>query len=1114
MTRISDVRDKVVSVDLGGSSGHLFAPNCREAMAEMALKLSRTRAGTLLAAAVVMAGSAVAAVPAVAAPDVQAGDLAQFVNPFVGTRPGGEDHGTGGGAGNTFPGAVAPFGMVQWSPDTVKAQHGGYFYDDNRLKGFSLTHLSGAGCSTYEDIPFMPFAGEVTTSPATDPSRYTASFSHANEQATPGKYSVKFDSGVGVDLAATQRTGSGRFTYPAGAPSTLLVNTSGSVMGTDDAQISIGKDSISGWATSGKFCGSDSSYRVYFHAKFDTPFASIGTWKNGAVTPGKNAETGGAAAKVAKPSANTARAESLKPTDTTVSGPGSGGYVTFDNLAGAEVNVQVGLSFVSVDGAKANLKAENTKRSFDTVATAARRAWNDRFNQIQVAGGTDAERRNFYTGLYHSLIQPNVFSDADGKYTGFDGRVHSAEKGHAMYTNFSGWDIYRSETQLLAMLAPKETSDIVRSMIAYAEQGGSWDRWTVANDYTGVMNGDPYHIIVSTAYAFGARDFDANKALLLMLRGATQPTQGYTERPGLSDYMKLGHVPGAGADTLEYTSADFAIAQLARRLGDPATHQTFMKRAQNWQNLYNPATSHLQPRQASGAFSSPYDPASSAGWVEGNGAQYDWMVPYNVAGLTTAFGGDQAVNSRLDTFFTKLNAGTKEPYAFLGNEPNANTPWLYDFTGAPYKTQSIARRAMTELYNPNPEGLVGNDDLGQMSSWYVWAALGMYPEIPGRAEMVLNSPLFTKAVITTGLGKKITINGKGAATASPYVTGLKVNGKDYAKPWLPEALVSSGGTLDYTLSSTPDTKWGSAPSDAPPSFREGETSSLSFVDPARVVTPAGSSAKASVGVQDLSGTARTWKYSTSTVDGITVAPSAGQIEVAAGSKARAEVTVTVPAGTKEGSHQIPVTFTAAGQPATTAVLTVLVAEPGSWLAAVNNAGISPDAKPAAANFDGGGWSYSAEALAAAGANPGGTVTVDGLAFKWPGTPLGEPDNIVASGQTVNVSGSGKLSFLGSGTNGKASGSITITYTDGSTGKADIGFSDWTLGGGGGQPDFGNRDALSTPYRNSGGGSPQQIRTHVFATAPIALAAGKTVKSVTLPTSVSGGALHVFAIAAG
>ncbi|WP_410633996.1 GH92 family glycosyl hydrolase [Amycolatopsis sp. cmx-4-83] len=1069
----------------------------------------RLRAGlTFLTLAVTAAVAP--ALPAAAATST---DFAKWVNPFVGTRPGGADHGTGGGAGNTFPGAVAPFGMVQWSPDTVKSQPGGYFYDDNALTGFSLTHLSGAGCSTYEDIPFIPYVGEVTTSPATDPSHYTSKFSHTNEHATAGAYDVTLDSGAKVELSATQRTGSARLTYPAGASSTLLVNTSGSVNGTDDASITIGKDTISGWATSGRFCGAQNSYRVYFSAKFDTPFASIGTWKNGAVTPGKAAETGGAKAKVAQPNgvnASIARTTTAKQQNTTVSGPGSGGYVTFANLNGAQVNVQVGLSFVSVDGAKANLKAENTGKSFDKVAAGARKAWNDQLGKIAVTGGSDADLTTFYTSLYHSLIQPNVFSDVDGQYIGFDGRIHKADKGHAMYTNFSGWDIYRSEVPLLATIDPKETSDIVRSMMAYAEQGGSWDRWTVANDYTGVMNGDPYHIIVSSAYAFGARDFDAQKALLLMIKGATQPTQGYTERPGLEDYQKLGYVPGAGADTLEYTSADFSIAQFAKRLGDSATYTTFMKRAQNWQNLYNPGTGHLQPRNADGSFAGTYDPASSQGWVEGNGAQYEWMVPYDLGGVVTAFGGNTATQSRLDTFFTDLNAGTQEPYAFMGNEPNSNAPYVYSYAGAPAKTQSIVHRSMDELYNPRPEGLIGNDDLGQMSAWYVWSALGIYPEIPGRAETLLVTPRFEHAVLTTGAGKKVTINAPGTGD---YVGSLKVNGGTAAKAWLPEALISGGGTLDYTRSATA-TAWGSAAADAPPSFREQEKPSLSFVDPARAVTPAGSTSKASVGVQDLSGTARSWTYSAGSVDGITLTPAAGSIAVPAGGKGKADLTVSVPAGLADGARRIPVTFSSPGLASTQAVLTVLVAQPNSWLATVDNAGISPDSNSGAANFDGGGWSYSADALAAAGATPGGTVTSDGIKFTWPSFPVGDPDNVVAGGQKVNVTGSGRLALLGSASNGNASGTLTVTYTDGTTSTATIGFSDWTLGGGGAQPAFGNRIVLSTPYRNASGSDPQQIRTMVFGTNPITLDAGKTVASVTLPSNVSGGALHVFAIGIG
>jgi predicted alpha-1,2-mannosidase len=824
----------------------------------------------------VVAAVALAVVQPVAA-QAQTDDLARYVNPFVGTQPGGPDHGTGGGAGNTFPGADVPFGMVQWSPDTVTRQHGGYSYQDNRIKGFSLTHLSGAGCSTYQDIPIIPYSGEVTTSPATDPNRYVSTFSHANESSGPGYYGVTLDSGIEVELTVTQRTGVGRFTYPGGQASTLLFNTSGSVSGTDDAEVTIGTDAISGWATSGRFCGADHRYRVYFHAQFDQPFASIGTWKNGAVTPGKSSERGGSPRPDNLGDApKTLRAQSeqreVGTRDTTVSGPGSGGMVTFDD---PNVTMHVGLSFVSTDGARDNLKAESNGKSFDAIHTAARQAWNDRLDQVKVTGGTEAQRTTFYTALYHSLLQPNVFSDVDGRYPGFDGRIHTAERGHAVYTNFSGWDVYRSEMQLLSLLAPEEASDIVRSMVAFAEQGGSWDRWTVANDYTGVMVGDPYHVMVASAYAFGAKDFDAAKALLLMLRGATQKTQGYEERPGLADYQTLGYVPvgaqnvwGPPATTLEYTSADFSIAELARRLGDGATWQTFMKRAQYWQNVFNPATGYTQPRNRDGSYVEPFDPGSPDNWVEGNAAQYTWMVPYNAGGLFSAMGGDAKVRARLDHFFTKLNAGPEQPYAFLGNEPIMHSLWLYNWAGAPSRTQAITRKAVDELFGPGPDGLMGNDDLGQMSSWYVWAAMGLYPVIPGRAELVLNSPLFESVTITRPNAEPIEIKAFGSGT---YVSNLKLDGRAQTRTWLPESVATGGGTVEFELSTTPTT-WGAGTADAPPSFRDGEAGRHAHVDPGRLVLPEGGSGSGTIGAQDSSGKGGRVSWSAQPPTGITLTP--------------------------------------------------------------------------------------------------------------------------------------------------------------------------------------------------------------------------------------------------
>jgi predicted alpha-1,2-mannosidase len=1096
--------------------------------------------GVLVTALALALGTAAVATAASTGSAASTTDVAADVNTFMGTQPGAADQGTGGGAGNNFPGADVPFGMVQWSPDTVTMQPGGYYYQDNRIRGFSLTHLSGAGCYTYQDIPFMPLVGQVTDSPATDPNAYVAKFSHANESASPGYYGVTLDDGAKVELTATQRTGYGRFTYPEGQPATLLVNTSGSISGTSDSDVTIGKNFISGWASSGSFCGTGDHYRVYFYAAFDQNFASVGTWHNGAVTPSNTTQRGGApaspaVAKAAKAAAATASATTgaapatvspktaSKPADVTASGPGTGGYVTFDTTKTQTVNVRVGLSFVSAAGAQHNLQAENNgTKTFAQVSSAARATWNKRLGEIQVTGGTAAEQQTFYSSLYHALLQPNVFSDADGTYMGFDGQEHTAPKGHAIYTNFSGWDIYRSESQLLALLAPSEMSDIAQSMVDFAQQGGSWDRWTVANDYTGVMNGDPYHIIVSNAYAFGAKNFDATTAELLMIKGATQvttPATGYVERPGLADYEKLGYVPGAAADTLEYTSADFAIAQLAQRLGDSSTYDTFMSRAQDWQNLYNPTTGYLQPRNADGSFNGSYDPASSNGYVEGNGAQYVWMVPYDEAGLITALGGDQSVNTRLDSFFQKLNVGTSQPFAFLSNEPTLETPWLYDFAGTPYKTQAIVREVLSQLYNPTAAGLQGNDDLGEMASWYVWSAMGLYPEIPGRAELTVASPLFTQVKIATPDGRKFTLNAPGSSDTVGYVTGLKVNGTATTKAWLPESFAQHGGTLDFTMSATPDTAFGAAAADVPPSFRQGEQTALPFVDPNRLVIAQNGSDMATIGAQDLSGNGLDVNWTATPPTGITLSATSGKVTVPAGQKAGTQVTVTVGASVADGTYHIPITVTGPSGNLASSSLTVLVAQPGSIEAAFDDVGVSPDNDMSVADFDGDGFAYSADALAAAGVTPGSTITQDGINQMWPNSAVGDPDNVTAHGQTINVpqatATDTKLALLGSATNGDTQGTLTITYTDGTTQTAMIGFSDWTLGGGGASPSFGNRMAVTTPYRNQTAGGMDNINTYVFTTQPITLASGKTVASVTLPsTTTGGGSIHVFSIGVG
>jgi predicted alpha-1,2-mannosidase len=724
-------------------------------------------------------------------------NYASLVDPLIGT---GQQalafHG-----GDTFPGADVPFGMVQWSPDTTSNPDGGYNYSDNTIKGFSLTHVSGAGCNAYGDIPFMPYVGNVSTSPASSASTYTSTFSHANESASAGYYQVKLDNGVNTQLTVTQHSGAGSFTYPSGQTATMLVNTSGSADGVSNAQVNVGSDTISGSASSGSFCGASDTYTIYFWAQFSQAFATSGTWSGSTVTAG----------------------------NTSASGSGSGAFVTFDTSSTTVIGVRVGVSFVSVANAQANVNQEDSTGNFATAQIQAVQTWNTLLGEIGVSGGTSSQLTTFYTALYHSLLHPNVFSDVNGQYRGFDGQVHSVAGGHAQYANYSGWDIYRSQVQLLTLLAPSQASDIAQSMVNDYAQSGMFPKWSLANGETYIMIGDPADAILADIYAFGGTDFDTKTALADMIKEATQTNN---IRPGLSWLESLGYLPqdgsnssygccnisGTAATTLEYNTADFALGAFAQALGDATNAQTFINRAQDWKNLFNSSNKYLEPRKINGSYPFIYLPESESSWVEGDGAQYTWLVPFNLRGLFNAMGGNGNVISRLNTFFTLLNSGPVSPYAYLGNEVSLEVPWEYDYAGAPYQTQKVVRQAVNSLFTIGSGGLPGNDDLGETSSWYVFAALGMYPETPGTANLALASPLFPSITLSRPGGQVVQINAPGASSSTYYVQSLTVNGQVSTQPWLAPSFIAQGGTLNYTLSNAANTSWGSAASDAPPSY--------------------------------------------------------------------------------------------------------------------------------------------------------------------------------------------------------------------------------------------------------------------------------------------------------
>lgn len=739
---------------------------------------------------------------AAAAPDPR-----RYVDPLIGTGGLGTF-----AAGHTFPGAARPFGMVQFSPESSPdGGPGGYSYEAKRIRGFALTRLSGTGCANYGHFPIMPVLAPPSRYDVESPATHAATFSHARERAEAGSYRVRLDTGIRVQLTATVRTGFGSFTFPAGRSSTILIDAGGSANGRSMVDVSVsGPDEVRGSQRSDGFCGGPVHPTVHFVARFDRPFASSATWgQDGRLEDVRARRTLNAA----------------------------GAALTFDTRARPTVQVRIGISFVSQENAARNLAAEASGRTFADTERDAQRAWSARLRRIQVRGGTETDKRIFYTALYHSLLHPNVFSDVNGEYLGRDDRVHVAQ-GRAQYTNFAGWDVYRSQIPLLALLAPEPTSDMMQSLVVGAEEGGSLSKWLLGSWESGVMIGDSADPVLAGAYAFGARRFDTRKALDAMVRGATriqsgpfaypsQNAEGYVQRPGLREYLSLGYVPldhgqgfiwGPSATTLEYATDDFAISRLALGLGLRETARTFLGRAQSWRQVFNPATRLVEPRRSDGTFWPAHDPTSEVGFAEGNAWQYSWMVPHDVGSLMAAMGGRDQAAARLDRFFQKLNVGISQPHAWMGNQPSFVAPWLYAWAGRPWRTQAVVRRISSQLFRATPNGLPGDDDLGAMSSWYVWSALGMYPAIPGVGGFVLSTPRFPEATVQLGGGERLRLVAPRASARYPYVRSLRLGGRPYGRPWLPLASIADGAVLEFGLGRRPSRSWGSEASSAPPSF--------------------------------------------------------------------------------------------------------------------------------------------------------------------------------------------------------------------------------------------------------------------------------------------------------
>lgn len=690
-------------------------------------------------------------------------NYAEEVNTLIGTK------GLGLASGYLYPGTTYPFGMVQFTPS--------YF---SKSAGFVINQLSGAGCDHMGNFPTFPVKGKLQASPE-NILNYRINIS--KEQGHAGYYEATVQEDIRAHLTVTERTGMAKYEFPANQTmGTVIIGGGISATPINQAAIVItAPNRCEGYAVGGNFCGLPTPYKVYFVAEFDKGAVEFGTWKQ----------------------------KELKPNTTFAEGECSGVYFTFDLDKKKDIQYKIGVSYVSVDNARKNLRMENAGWNFDEIRGEAEKSWNHYLSKIEVEGDNADRITQFYTHLYRTMIHPNVCSDVNGEYMGADNRVYKSRS--KQYTSFSNWDTYRTQIQLLAMLEPDVTSDIVISHQDFAEQsGGAFPRWVLANVETGVMQGDPTPILISNAYAFGARNYDPRPIFKTMRTNAEIPgakSQNIEERPGLKQYLEKGYYNAS--EQLEYTSSDFAIGQFAlRAIGDEFSAWRYFHFARSWKNLFNPETGWLQSRNSDGSWK-----PLSEDFRESTYKNYFWMVPYDIAGLVEMIGGKKNAEQRLDEFFQRLDANYNDAWFASGNEPSFHIPWIYNWVGCPYKTQAVVNRILNEQYSGKIDGLPGNDDLGTMGAWYIFACIGLYPEIPGIGGFTINTPIFSSVKIHLKNGS---IFIKGGSEKNIYIKSLKVNGVLYNSTWINWDELSNGATLEYQTSGKADLKWGTKV--LPPSF--------------------------------------------------------------------------------------------------------------------------------------------------------------------------------------------------------------------------------------------------------------------------------------------------------
>lgn len=805
------------------------------------------RTGFTTALSMLAAGLLLAA-PVSAAPARAPQALPAAVNTFIGTQD----------EGNTFPGASAPFGMIQVSP--IGSHYAGWRYGDEKIHGFGRSFVSGAGCwEQGGQVSVLPVTGSIapggdfdtTKRDSFDQLKYGSRYTHEGETGQAGYYRVRLTDYGGIDVEATAltRAAAERYTFGPGAtPETnlghVLVNVSQAnarhrVIGSQVRVV--GDRALEGKVTTMSFCGGH-QYATWFRIEFDRPFTGFGVWGQAGGTPG-------------------ARFSMESEHD-----PRNGAWVTFDLSQGRSVTAVSAISHVDAEGARNNLDAEGRRAGrllgFDAMRQAAQADWARELGSVRVRGGDADDRTVFYTALYHALLQPMTGSDADGRYRGYDDRIHVAD-GWTYHEYFSLWDTYRSQNQLLAILKPERARDIARSVLAIDEQGGWLPRWGYAGFETNVMTGDPVTPFLVDLWRFGALEGRERQAWTALRRNAfeTPPLNSrHDGRAGNPRYLADGYIqfdrahPSKGMDsdphhagsaTMEYALADCALSVMAEALGQADDARTLRRRGANWRNVWDasvadadsPFTGFPRPRLEDGSWFAPpagaYSPTSHYGFHEGTAWQYQWLVPQDLPGLTEAMGGVDQTVARLDRFFAfdQIAADPQGargqwvagPYAYYGqhrfnpnNEPTMHVPWVYTLLGRPDRTAVVVRAAQT-LFTNAPNGVTGNDDLGTMSAWYLFGAMGLYPGMPGTGQLLVGVPRFEEVEIDLGGGRTLRVRAPGAdGDKLQYVQTARLDGEAFTRVWLDWPRLSRGGDLTLALTETPAaTQWGTGVQDRP-----------------------------------------------------------------------------------------------------------------------------------------------------------------------------------------------------------------------------------------------------------------------------------------------------------